>query len=613
MSRTSSEDEPISRLDSDTITAEGVAALTPEKVTAVRWVLIGIMVAVVIIFVRASLIDELNYTHIATPLFGLVALTGYWLLARQKIRTALLITTWGCWSLVTVQCFVVNGLATPIIMGYPLFMFLTGWLLTRRDTLLLLIATLTAIVTIALSSHFHWLPSVPRSPTQYLITQVAIILLCWILANGTTRSFTSRFNRVLQLKEDLQTRLDELVRSEQKFTAMFSLSPQPIALSRLSDGVFLDCNAAWCEAFGWSREAIIGHSSLELGIWADPAERSEWITQLQRDGRTLPNERHLKGANGHSVTGIASAAVIHDRGLPCVLTMLVDITQRLQAEGALHQLNAELEERVNERSLMLEATRNELLQSEKLASLGSMVAGVSHELNTPIGNALMTVTTLKEQLEYWNERLVDGQIKRSELNDFVRSGLEAARLAERALNRSGELVRSFKQTAADQISEQRRSFDLKEIVEDTLLTLRPQYKRDPWQFVVDLPEGILFDSLPGPLEQIIINLTHNATRHGFEGKTLGTVRYTTDPTQNDEHWATLVVSDDGVGIPAENLARIFDPFFTTKMGRGGTGIGLTIAHRLTTTVLSGRIEVGSVVNQGTRVTLKLPRVLPEKI
>lgn len=602
-----------SSLDDDTIAAEGVAALTPEKITAVRWVLIGIMLAVFIILARASLVDELNYTHIATPLFGLVALAGYWLIHRQKIRTALLTTTWGCWSLVTVQCFVVNGPSTPIIMSYPLFMFLTGWLLTRRDTALLLIATLLAIFSIALSSHFHWLPSVPRSPTQFMITQVVIVLLCWILANGTTRSFASRFHRVLQLKEDLQSRLDELVRSEQKFKAMFSLSPQPIALSRLSDGVFLDCNTAWCETFGWSREELIGRSSLELGIWTYPEERAEWIAQLQHDGRTLPNERHLNGANGRPVTGIVSTAVIHDRSLPCVLTMLVDITQRLKAEEALHQLNAELEERVNERSLMLETTRNELLQSEKLASLGSMVAGVSHELNTPIGNALMTVTTLKEQFQDWDVRLSLGQIKRSELNAFVSGGLEAARLTERALDKSSELIRSFKQTAADQISEQRRTFDLKEIVEDTLLTLRPQYKRDPWQFVIDIPEGIQFDSLPGPLEQIIINLTHNATRHGFDGKTLGTVRYAADMTQSDEQWVMLVVSDDGVGIPDENLARIFDPFFTTKMGRGGTGIGLTIAHRLTTTVLSGRIDVSSMIDQGTRVTLKLPRVLPEKI
>jgi signal transduction histidine kinase len=239
-----------------------------------------------------------------------------------------------------------------------------------------------------------------------------------------------------------------------------------------------------------------------------------------------------------------------------------------------------------------------------------MVAGVSHELNTPIGNALMASTTVHSHLETLLGRFSSGALKRSEFEALLRSAEEANRLSTASIARAAELVASFKQVAVDRVSERRREFALAELVEDTLATLRPGLKARPWRLSSEVPAGLVLDSYPGPLGQVLTNLVQNAVVHAFDDRDRGEVRVT---AREEGGWIELVVSDDGVGMPPATLAHIFEPFFTTRLGRGGSGLGLAICHRLATRVLGGELTAASRPGEGSEFRLRLPRIAPGEV
>jgi signal transduction histidine kinase len=291
-------------------------------------------------------------------------------------------------------------------------------------------------------------------------------------------------------------------------------------------------------------------------------------------------------------------------------------TQLQESEHQIKILNEQLEIRVEERTAeltqaldTLHRAQHELVQSEKLASLGQLVAGVAHELNTPIGNALMTTTAMGDATQQFVIELRDRGIKRSTLDKFIEQIEEGATLAERSLHRASDLVRSFKQVAVDQASERQRAFDLAHTISEVVDTLRPNLRGLPRILDVEIPPGIMMDSYPGPLGQITINLVMNALLHAFEGRSQGRIKIAvTALTAQD---VTLVFSDDGVGIAPEHLSRVFDPFFTTRLGQGGSGLGLSIVHRLATQVLGGTLRVESRRGHGAQFILQVPLKSPD--
>jgi two-component system, NtrC family, sensor kinase len=288
--------------------------------------------------------------------------------------------------------------------------------------------------------------------------------------------------------------------------------------------------------------------------------------------------------------------------------------------GALEQNFMQLEKRVDQRTNQLQAaniqmkamleqlqtTQDNLIQSEKLAALGALVAGVAHELNTPIGNGLTVATTLCESCTDMKQQMSVGLTKTA-LEKFVGDMYEGAYLVNRNLARASELVTSFKQVAVDRTSAQRRKFSLREIVNETYLTLSPAFKRTPFIVEVNIVDDIVLDSYPGPLGQVITNLLNNALIHAFDGRTHGRVVIA---NENVPGGVRVMVTDDGVGIATENQAKIFDPFFTTKLGAGGNGLGMHIVHNIVTGVLGGTIQLFSQLGEGTRFTLFLPSVAP---
>lgn len=260
----------------------------------------------------------------------------------------------------------------------------------------------------------------------------------------------------------------------------------------------------------------------------------------------------------------------------------------------------------------MRSMQDNLLQSEKLSSLGAMVAGISHELNTPLGNTKLALSTLLDRIADVKKQYQGGTLKRSTIEQFINESMEITTLANRSVDRALNLAVTFKQVAIDQTSERQRMFDLATVIHETITSLSPTYKHEPWTFVIDVPEGIQMDSYPGPLEQVLINLVQNSIRHGFEGRDHGRITIqarieacaTSQPDQ-----VIITFSDDGIGIASQNLDKVFEPFFTTGLGRGGSGLGLHITRRIVTTLLGGSIELHSQVGLGTSFILKIARTV----
>jgi two-component system NtrC family sensor kinase len=248
-----------------------------------------------------------------------------------------------------------------------------------------------------------------------------------------------------------------------------------------------------------------------------------------------------------------------------------------------------------------------MIESEKLASLGRVVAGVAHELNTPIGNALLGVTTLESDLEALQIELASGAMRRSSLGSFVTRAQEGLNLSHNNLQRAAHLIADFKQVAVDQTSDQRRRFDLAEVSAEILNMLQPTLRKTACVVERDLPAGLVCDSFPGGYGQVLTNLVLNAMNHAFEPGAPGHIRVQIGAVGDDQ--VEMVVSDDGMGMDENVRSRIFDPFFTTKMGRGGTGLGMNIVHGIVTRVLKGQVTVTSAPGQGTQIRVVLPRDL----
>ncbi|WP_373976374.1 ATP-binding protein [Chitinibacter sp. SCUT-21] len=281
----------------------------------------------------------------------------------------------------------------------------------------------------------------------------------------------------------------------------------------------------------------------------------------------------------------------------------------------LMQANEELEQRVQERTQQLAKSNqdlhkamDQLVQSEKLAALGSLVAGIAHELNTPLGAALTCSSTLSAQSQEIQQKLANSTLKKSALDEFIDNNLSATQLIERNIQRASDLVANFKQVAIDTDSTRRREFDLSETIDEVLTMLQLQLERTPYQFENGVPKGIIFDSFPGPLEQIISNLILNSVTHGFENRSYGKVTLYSEPVNSQ--WQRLIFEDNGCGMSPEIQKRVFDPFFTTKLGKGGSGLGLYITYNIVCNILGGELELESELGRFTRFIITLPRQAP---
>ena len=257
----------------------------------------------------------------------------------------------------------------------------------------------------------------------------------------------------------------------------------------------------------------------------------------------------------------------------------------------------------------LRDAKDQLVVQEKLAALGSLVAGVAHEINTPIGNSLLTASTLQQNTSDLEAAAASGTMRRSTLSDYIASTQEGLALVIRGLHSAGDLVQSFKQVAVDRATEQRRTFELLRTSQEVIATLQRAVQVAGHHLLVDIPAGITLDGYPGPYGQVLTNLINNALLHAFGSRKGGTMELRAHMLRNGQ--VEVRFSDDGVGIAAENLSRIFDPFFTTKMGQGGSGLGMSISYNIVTSLFGGEFEVDSSPGKGSSFVIRLPLEAPQ--
>ncbi|MBT9491976.1 MAG: GAF domain-containing protein [Paucibacter sp.] len=256
----------------------------------------------------------------------------------------------------------------------------------------------------------------------------------------------------------------------------------------------------------------------------------------------------------------------------------------------------------------LQQAQSQLLAQEKLAALGALVAGIAHELNTPLGNSLLMASTLEQRTLEVERAATAKALRRSELESYFEEAKAMTRLITLGLENAARLIGSFKQVAVDRTAEQRRPFDLAQLCEQVAATLQASIRKRGHRLTLDIPADILLDSFPGPFGQVISNLIENAMVHGFGERRDGEMRLSAKLLKSEG--VELRFQDDGVGINAAHAARIFEPFFTTKFGQGGSGLGLSVSHNIASSLLGGSLTLDRSFSQGSCFVLCLPLKAP---
>ena len=398
-----------------------------------------------------------------------------------------------------------------------------------------------------------------------------------------------------------------LRKSEARFQSLFAMAP--VALANVAaDGCIIAVNHSWTQLLGYTRDDIPTLDHWWPLAYPDPEYRNQamaaWRAAIEQavanDSNVEGGEYRVMCKDGMTRILVIGATLLEQD----FIASFFDITERKQVEEELRRHREHLEERVAERTAELRQAMTHLVQSEKLAALGSLVAGVTHELNTPLGNTRTVASTLGEHLRAFAAAVESGALRRSQVDAFLNRSREAVDLIERNSARAADLIGHFKQVAVDQTSMRRRRFNLRQTVEEMLATLRPLFKHTAHRIELEIPPDLELDSYPGPLEQVLANLVGNSLAHGFTGLDAGVIRICA--AARDPGYVQMDYMDNGAGIPEKIINRIFDPFFTTKLGSGGSGLGLYIAYNLVTGVLGGSIEVSSEPGHGVTFTLVLP-------
>ena len=271
------------------------------------------------------------------------------------------------------------------------------------------------------------------------------------------------------------------------------------------------------------------------------------------------------------------------------------------------ELNKTLEKKVIERTKELEKslndlkeTQNILIEAEKMASLGGLVAGVAHEINTPVSIGLTGITHFLDITEKIKEDYENENMSKENFEEYINSSSELAALINSNLKKTAQLVKSFKQVAVDQTNEEKRKFNLKEYLNEILFSIHNVTKKTNLTINIECDENIIINSCAGAFSQIFTNLILNSIKHAYKEKEKGTINIYIEKKKTQ---LELIYKDDGRGIKEENLPKIFDPFFTTNREDGGTGLGLNIIYNIITNTLNGSIKCESEEGKYTKFTI----------
>ena len=287
-----------------------------------------------------------------------------------------------------------------------------------------------------------------------------------------------------------------------------------------------------------------------------------------------------------------------------IVTVALDIGDRKRGEQEMRAAKDAAEAALRN----LRETQNSLIEAEKLAALGRLVAGVAHEVNNPVGISLTVASSLERKTALFASEVARGDLRRSSLNEFLEASRDASSQLVSNLNRAAELITSFKQVAADRNYSDQRTFDLGDLTEQVVMSLRPGLRKHNLALNVDCEPNLTMNSYPGPYGQVLTNLFLNAVAHAFPDGKPGALDIKVRGAGKDN--VEILFSDNGCGMSLDVRRRAFDPFFTTRRDRGGTGLGLHIVYSIVTNRLGGRLHLNSEQSGGTRIQIILPRVAP---
>jgi PAS domain S-box-containing protein len=328
-------------------------------------------------------------------------------------------------------------------------------------------------------------------------------------------------------------------------------------------------------------------SGRELGFYEE-----EYIDSSGAMRQWLVNKLPLRGSDGQ----IAN-----------IVTVALDIGERKRVEMEMREAKDAAEAALRN----LKETQNSLIEAEKLAALGRLVAGIAHEVNNPVGISLTVASALERKVATFADEVERGNLRRSNLNDFIETSRSASSQLVANLNRAAELVQSFKQVAADRTYSDQRPFDIADLTEQVVMSLRPSLRKKNLTLNVDCKPNLIMNSYPGPYGQVLTNLFLNSVAHAFPHATEGEVSIKIQEIGNDH--VEVLFADNGCGMTADVRRRAFDPFFTTRRNEGGTGLGLHIVYSIVTSRLGGRLHLYSAPGEGTRIQIILPRVAPAEL
>jgi len=373
-----------------------------------------------------------------------------------------------------------------------------------------------------------------------------------------------------ELYAKVQERTQALHESERRLRMVIDSACEAF-IGTDGQGMVTDWNHAAEHLFGWRRHEMLGQPASRVLL---PAQGCGQRAR-HRTGREFDVE--------------VSQWQVPQSQPPAFAALVRDITQRKQAEEA--------------RSCELRLALQQIVEQEKMVALGGIVAGVAHELNTPVGNLVLLASTLRDRVDELACNAVAGKLTRSCLLQSAGDCREASEVLIRSADRARELIESFKNVAVDQTSQRRRQFDLHTCLHDILVTLGRMMRQANVTAELQVPPGVVMDSYPGHLEQILNNLIVNSILHGFEGRGCGKVSIAASVA--GDH-VRLLYSDDGAGIAPDLQQKIFEPFFSTKVGAGGSGLGMYIVNNLVCGALQGSVSLASAPGQGVQFEFRLP-------
>lgn len=475
--------------------------------------------------------------------------------------------------------------------------------------LLIIIAVMTPI-------GFYFIDRIIRRPIQALMAGVAAVAegrnagVIRVKARdefGTlAKSFTDMSATIRAREVDLMhhqeilektvsDRTEKLRETEAKTRQIVNSAVDGIVTTD-EKGMIISFNTSAEKIFGYSVIEVVGKNVSLLMPTHQAARHDEYMARYVAGGeaKVVGMGRELVALRKDGTSFLADFSISDFRHGDTVtfVGIIRDITERKDAE---YKLQSTLEE--------LQNTQDELVQAEKMASLGGLVAGVAHEINTPIGVGVTAATHLKEQAERLAGVFASGALKKSDFQSFIDTAIQSTGMISTNLNRASDLIKSFKQVAVDQSSEEKRTINLLDYIDEVLVSLNPQLKRTAHSVAVEGDRDIYIETYPGALAQVITNLLMNSIIHAYDDGEAGHIKI---QAEKNSAAVSLLYVDDGKGMDDDVSAKIFEPFFTTKRGSGGSGLGMHILFNQVTQTLGGNIQMHSKPGRGTAFDITIP-------